>query len=274
MVTAIDSDKTFRLDLDEYAQRVGYTGAFTHSVETLYGIHRAQALSVPFENLDIHLGRPIKIDPASIIAKIVRQQRGGYCYEVNGLFLLVLKQLGFSTTSLAARNIIAGYPLRQKSHQITLAELNGRRWLLDLGFGGNNPIEPIPFEINTAFEQFGDYYRLMTDEKFGYVLQLKMLGEWRSLYGFTLEEYYPSDFAMMNYFNSTSPTASFTQQRMCARPTLQNRITLVNYELKIRQRSGEAETKFLEPGAAYLQALKEYFGIELAADTTFITPAE
>ena len=94
------------LDLQAYMARVGYSGPVAPTESVLCALHRAQVFAIPFENLDIHLGRPIRLDAASLWAKLVNGQRGGYCYELNGLFLLVLRRLGFAVTCLAGRNLM------------------------------------------------------------------------------------------------------------------------------------------------------------------------
>ena len=124
----------------------------------------------PFENLDIFLARPISLDPASLIHKLVDERRGGYCHELNGLFLLVLRHLGFTVTPLAARVFADELPI-QKSHQMMLVEVSGERWLADTGFGSNGLIEAIPLELEREFPQHLERFRLQADPNLGFVLQ-------------------------------------------------------------------------------------------------------
>ncbi|MBV8885110.1 MAG: arylamine N-acetyltransferase, partial [Chroococcidiopsidaceae cyanobacterium CP_BM_RX_35] len=151
------------LELDAYLERIAYHGSLTPCEETLYQLQRAQALSIPFENLDIFLGRPICLDPASLVTKLVKERRGGYCYELNGLFLMVLQHLGFTVTSMAARLVKPNGSFKQRSHQMMLVEIGEKRWLVDVGFGGNCPIEPIPFELDVEFDQILDTFRIKAD---------------------------------------------------------------------------------------------------------------
>jgi N-hydroxyarylamine O-acetyltransferase len=255
------------LNLEAYFERIQYHGPTHRSSETLCQLHRQQAFTIPFENLDIHLGRPINIDPARIVAKLVDEKRGGYCYELNGLFELVLENLGFPFTPLAARNAMSGPPYRQKSHKLLLVEVEQRPWLADLGFSGIGLIEPIPFVLDTEFRQSNDTFRLQAAENGVYHLQRKLAEEWQSLYAFTLEMYYPADYCMMNYFNSTSPNSAFTNQRTCAMPTPEARILLSNFELKIRS-ANETITRHIENEDAYREALQTYFEIVLPHGTT------
>lgn len=255
-------------NLDAYLERIHYHGPVDRSFETLRQVHRQQALNIPFENLAIHLGDSIQIDPDSIVAKLVDSRRGGYCYELNGLFELFLSSLGFSFTTLAARNAMSGPPYVQKSHKLLLVEADGQRWLVDLGFSGIGLLEPVPLQLDTEFHQCIDTFRLQAAENALYHFQRLVPEGWQSLYMFTLEEYYPADYRMMNYFNSTSPASAFVQRRTCGIPTPEARITLVNFELKIRTASGTI-VKQIEDDNAYRATLEQYFGIVLAEGAGF-----
>ena len=256
---------SYSLDLAAYTARVGYQGPLTHSLETLIGLHRAQAFSIPFENLDIHLNRPIGLDPASLVQKLVHERRGGYCYELNGLFRLVLQQLGFDVTCLVGRNLLAGYPLRPRAHQVLLVAVAGEPWLADLGFGANGLIEPIPLALGPGHQQFFDEYRLLAAPQHNHHLQLRIQGEWQSLYTFTLDEAQPSDFQMMNFYYSQSPDSPFRKQRITTLAAPDFRVSLVDGELKIRRPDGSITTTHVAGGAAHAQALEAHFGIRLPA---------
>ena len=252
------------IDLTAYTARVGYTGPLVPTRETFVALHRAQAYSIPFENLDIHLGLPIGLDAASLSRKLLAERRGGYCYELNGLFGRVLRQLGFQVTNLVGRNLLAGAPLRPRAHQLLLVQVAGQPWVADLGFGGNTLLEPIPLAAGPEHRMGFDTYRLQTAPPHSYHLQLLMDGQWQSLYSFTLDEAQPSDYRMMSYFYSNSPDSPFRQQRMCARATPEYRASLVDRELKIRRPDGSSTTTTLPDDATYAAALAEYFGIRLS----------
>src|SRR5215211_6629735 len=90
------------MDIHAYLNRIGYRGTLEPSAATLHALQRAHLLAVPFENLEIHLGRPIVLDQTALFDKIVRRRRGGFCYELNGLFAVLLRELGFEVTLLSA----------------------------------------------------------------------------------------------------------------------------------------------------------------------------
>ena len=253
------------IDLAAYTARIGYAGPLTNSVETLVGLHRAQAFSIPFENLDIHLNRSIGLDAAAFERKLIAERRGGYCYELNGLFRLVLLELGFSVTCLVGRNLLSGPPLRPRAHQVLQVEAGGQPWLVDLGFGTNGLVEPIPLMVGPEHQQFFDRYRLHAAPQHNLQLQLHMQGAWQSLYTFTLDEAQPSDYQMMNFYYSKSPDSPFRQQRICTRSAPEYRASLLDRELKIRRPDGQITATALADDADYEEALDTYFGIRLSA---------
>ncbi|MBI4003056.1 MAG: arylamine N-acetyltransferase, partial [Nitrospira defluvii] len=191
-------------------------------------------LTVPFENLDIHLGRPISLDPSDLFRKIVLSRRGGYCFELNGLFALLLEQLGFSVTRLAARVLYGAEGVRPRSHQVLLVSIEGERWIVDVGFGGHGLREPFVLTVGHDDRQGLDRFRLTTDERGEYLLQCEIEGAWASLYSFTLEPCLPVDYTFANYYHSHSPDSPFTQRRICTMPTLNGRRIFTDRLLKIR----------------------------------------
>lgn len=136
-----------RLDLDAYLKRIGYTAAPEADVNTLRGLHRAHAATIPFENLDIVLDRTIDLDLGHVQDKLVRDQRGGYCFEHNLLFAAVLERLGYAVTRLAARV----QPARPgpRTHMLLRVVADGDPWLADVGFGASL-LEPLPLEGTIA----------------------------------------------------------------------------------------------------------------------------
>lgn len=248
--------------LGAYLKRINYQGSLAPSQETLHQLHRAQVMSIPFENLDVLLGRAIQLDTESLMTKLVHNKRGGYCFELNGLFFLVLRQLGFQVSPLAARVMRSDGSLTQKSHRITLVEIDDQQWLADVGFGANGIIEPLLLKPNVEAQQSLNTFRLVVDDVLGYLLQYCLDGNWITLYAFTLEEYFAVDYEMMNYFMAHSSDSIFTQQRVCIIPTSEAWVILNNQTLKIRGPQHSTEIK-LRTDTDYQNVLVSYFGIEL-----------
>jgi arylamine N-acetyltransferase len=131
--------------LERYFRRIGYFGARDASLPVLQALHRLHPQAIPFENLNAFLGLPVRLDEASVEAKLVAGRRGGYCYEQNLLFMRMLKLLGFEVTGLAAR-VMWGQPekaVTRRSHMLLRVELAGRTMLADVGFGGLTPTAPL-----------------------------------------------------------------------------------------------------------------------------------
>src|SRR5215510_1408682 len=132
-------------DLDRYLSRIGWSGSRAPSFDTLAGVLRAHMTAIPFENLDVLLGRGVRIDLDSIYAKIVGARRGGYCFEHGTLVQAALAELGFAPVAHAARVIM----LRRRedvalTHMVITVSLDGRTFVLDPGFGGQAPLVPVP----------------------------------------------------------------------------------------------------------------------------------
>src|SRR4030042_526859 len=161
-------------NLDSYLERIGYTGGTGVSEETLRGLHIAHTLNIPFENLDVYYGKPVLLDEGSLFNKIVKNRRGGYCFEMNGLFSTVLQKLGFNVINLLARGTIDGINFTARTHQVLLVEINDRKWLADVGFGNDGIIAPLLFQEVLDQQQFAHTYRLCEDPKRRFVLQKKI----------------------------------------------------------------------------------------------------
>src|SRR5262245_13785792 len=196
------------LDLDADRHRIGYTGPLTPTRETLAGLHLAHATHIPFENLDILLGRPIRLDLEALQAKLVRGRRGGYCFEQNTLFAAALERIGFRVTTLAARVRFGSTRVLPRTHMLLKVDLDDGPRLADVGFGGEGLLRPIPMEPGRESSQFNRSYRIV-EEGQALVLQSLRPEGWFDLYVFTLEPSLPVDYEMSNHFTSTYPESIF-----------------------------------------------------------------
>ncbi|HRB14595.1 MAG TPA: arylamine N-acetyltransferase [Nitrospira sp.] len=248
------------VDRSAYLARIGYQGSVVPSMETLRGLHLAHVLTVPFENLDIHLGRPISLDPSDLFRKIVISRRGGYCFELNGLFALLLEELGFVVTRLAARVLYGTEDVRPRSHQVLLVHLDGERWLVDVGFGGQGLREPFLLVAGLEHRQGPDQFRLATDERGEHVLQCHIEKAWTNLYSFTLDPWLPVDYQFANYYHSHAPESPFVQRWMCTMPTLNGRKIFTEKLLKVRGPEG-VHKLHVTSEVECKQLLQEHFGL-------------
>lgn len=159
--TAPTQQSTTRaFDLDVYCARINYTGSRDVSVETLKALHFAHVHNVRFENLDIHLGKPLSLEPADLFSKIVTRKRDGYCYEVNKFFTMVLRACGFQVPGLQARVFYSFADFRPRSHQLLLVTVDKEPWIADVGFGSCCLREPLRLKTGVVNEQGPESFRL------------------------------------------------------------------------------------------------------------------
>ncbi len=194
------------------------------TAQTLRHLHLAHLEQVPFENLDIHLGRPISLELPLLYDKIARRRRGGFCYELNGLFAWLLSRLGYEVDLLSAR-VYGPQGLGLERDHLALRARAGGNWLADVGFG-DSFLEPLPLEPGLEVVQRGTSYRL-TEADDQWTLHQQHPGSgWTPQYLFTLRPYQLEDFTPMCQFHQTDPASPFTRKRVCTRATPQGRLTL------------------------------------------------
>ena len=204
-------------ELDAYFHRIGYEGPREPTLATLSGIEAAHTRTIPFENLDVLLGRPIRLDMPSVLRKLVHERRGGYCFEQNGLLLAVLETLGFQVAPLSARVRVQRprdfTPAR--THLFVRVELDGEPWLADVGVGGLSLTAPI--RLNTSDEQPTPHEPRRLVREGGVLYHQARLGqEWHDVLEFTLEQMPPIDREVANWFTSTHPQSHFRDRLMVA----------------------------------------------------------
>jgi N-hydroxyarylamine O-acetyltransferase len=248
-----------RLDVRAYLDRIAYRGPQTPTAEALRALHLAHMLAVPFENLDIGIGREIVCDESRILYKVIQERRGGFCYELNGAFAALLRALGFDVTLLSARVARAdGSESPEFDHLILRVDLE-EPWLADVGFG-DSFVEPLRLEPDIEHPQFGTAYRLKRSAT-DWIFESKTGDAWQKQYSFTLQPRQLSEFAEMCRYHQTSPKSTFTQKSVCSLATREGRITIAGPKL-IQTRQGVREERDLTEDER-VRCLKEAFGVVL-----------
>jgi N-hydroxyarylamine O-acetyltransferase len=256
--------------LEAYLSRIEQEGEHAPTLATLRALHFAHVMHIPFENLDIQLGRPIRIDLASLQAKLVAGRRGGYCFEQNTLFAAALRALGFRVTLLAARVRFGATRVLPRTHMVLRVEADGAEWLADVGFGAAGLLFPVGFADAAEARQFAWTYRLVRSEG-AWVLQSMREGAWSDLYAFTLEPQFDVDFEVANHYVSTHPQSRFVRTLTVQRATPEERYTLVDRELAIERATG-IERRALPDDDARLALLATAFGLSFPHGTRFRAP--
>jgi N-hydroxyarylamine O-acetyltransferase len=262
---------TGEFDLDSYLRRIEHRGGREPTLATLQALHLAHVTHIPFENLDILLGQPIRIDLGSLQTKLVANRRGGYCFEQNTLFAAVLGALGFEVTLLAARVRFGATRVLPRTHMVLKVGGRDGDWLADVGFGAAGLLFPLRFAERSAGRQFDWTYRL-AEEAGQWVLRSLRDGAWTDLYAFTLEPQLPVDFEVANHYVSTHPQSRFVQTLTAQRVLPEERRTLVNDELSIERASGVERRGLSGDDAELLALLAAAFDLHFPAGTRFRIP--
>jgi N-hydroxyarylamine O-acetyltransferase len=249
------------MDIEPYLRRINYTGPTEPTAYTLRELHVAHLLAVPFENLDIHLGRAIVLDEEKLLSKIVKQHRGGFCYELNGAFAALLRELGFEVAMLSAGVARAEGGFDPPFDHMTLMVRLEERWLADVGFGDSFR-EPLLLDSRNEQTQNGESYRLVDVSDEHLILERREAETWKPQYRFTLQPYPLSDFAEMCRYHQTSPESPFTQRRTCSIATPEGRITVTGMRLITTVR-GERDERELSGPDEYANTLREHFSVTL-----------
>ena len=255
------------MDISAYLARIDYTRPVKPDVQTLCGLQLAHLLHVPFENLDVRLKRPIQLSEQALWNKIVIQKRGGFCYELNGLFAGLLNEIGFDVTYLNARVYNREGELGiDYDHLALLVKIPGQsaRWLADVGFGDSFN-EPLNFEDSgEELQGLRTYWLEQTPGHSGYITWQKNYdGSWERQYFFDLQpQNFPDDYEAACLYHQTSTESSFTRGSIISRATPDGRISLEDGRL-ILTKNGLREERPIASNEEYHALLKEYFGVLL-----------
>src|SRR4051812_26619728 len=200
----------FAPDLDAYFGRIGYVGPRVPTLDTLHALTLHHATTIPFENLDVLLGRGISLAPEAIFRKLVHEKRGGYCFEQNNLLLLVLRALGYRVTPIGARVRwqIPRDITPPRTHLFLRVHLPEGDWLVDVGMGAASLTGAIPLEFDRELPTPHEKRRLVR-EKGRLFYQLWTGTEWTDCCEFTLDEMHPIDCELANWWTSASPGSHF-----------------------------------------------------------------
>jgi len=265
-----------------YLARIGVSEADAHepSLALLNTLQKKHYESVPYENLDILLNRPLSMDDAAIYEKVVTRRRGGYCFELNGVFGWLLRELGFAVTDYMARFLLNEPQFPMRRHRVLLVQIPGASdttYLCDVGVGIEVPRLPILLKENTVQSQGTCQYKMTREDFFGWVLWEKYQEEWRRVYSFTLEPQLPLDFVMPSFYCEKHPDSPFNKAPMISlktpdgRKSLDGRIFKTVYVYTVTQYIPKTAEEFRS-------ALLEYFGLALtpteAAEIFAGIPAE
>ncbi|MFC5180701.1 arylamine N-acetyltransferase family protein [Actinomadura harenae] len=242
------------LDLDAYLDRIGFDGERAPTLATLRALHRGHTTSIPFENLEPVLHRPVPLDVPSLQDKMVRSDRGGYCFEHAALFAAALERLGFDLTGIVGRVVLDAPEgtVRPATHALLVVrpEDDDRSWLCDVGFGGG-PLEPLPLEDGAESDQDGWRFRLvrLDDDEFGvrnWAMEQHGPDGWARRHVFAQVRAYPIDFVLGSHYVATSTHSPFVTRVFAQKFTVDTLRQLDNLTLITILPDRTSETRELE----------------------------
>lgn len=253
------------LNLDAYLDRLGWTGPLDRSLATLEALQLGQLWAIPFENLDVQMGLPIRLDLGSLQDKLVTRRRGGYCFEKNSLFAAVLGHLGFQVTLREARVRRGAMRVSARTHLALQVDLPEGPFLVDGGFGADGPLTPVPL-TGAPRTRYQETNRVLAEGPLQ-VLQVLQADGWLDLYALEPGTAQPIDLEVGNHYTSTHPDSRFVRTLTAQRASPEVRWSLRDLDLTIRGAEGERTEQV--PDSALLQVLKTRFGLEVPEGTRF-----
>lgn len=259
------------MNLQHYLQRIHYTGKLNVSVDTLNYLHRAHVLNIPFENFHIINRIPIILDQDKFYTKIVHNRRGGFCFELNGLFAKALEEIGFDTYFIGCSVFIPskGEYGASAGHLAVVTKIEDQQYLVDVGFG-DAFLHPLELKFDEPVFQFGAYYRLSQLPQDEILLEKSLDNEsYHKMYKFSLESRQLKDFAESCEFHQISPLAPFTREPLCSRATSAGRITLTSTKLIITNGQQKKELPVISSNQ-FEELLDEHFGMKFTADPDLV----
>lgn len=254
-------DKQSSICLPQYFARIGYQGATDSTLNVLHALTRAHTQTIPFENLDVYLKKTIQLETEALFNKLVLARRGGYCFEQNGLFLQVLRQLGFNARPLAARvrlRVADRSIMPARTHLFIAVELDKQQWITDVGVGGYSLTQALLWQENLEQDTPHDRRRIVRDGN-RWFHQVWVGDHWQDIYEFWGEEMPLSDQKVASWYTSTYPESSFTKQIMAARASPDGgRVSLLDGELKRRYPDGRVTARQITPDELQSVLLEQF----------------
>jgi len=259
-----------QVNLDAYLQRLGYHGDREPTLATLAELQRRHVETFPFENLTPYLGDEVGLEPRALEAKLLHRQRGGYCFEHNRLFELVLRQLGFQVRGLAARVFWNQSEDAQPptTHMLLHLVIDGVPWIADTGFGALTPTVPLRLDTEASQSTSHEPFRVRKNGD-QYQLEARLGEQWRLLYRFPLHAVPAADYRMFNWYVSHHPESIFVTHLVAARVEAGRRHTLLDHRYTVRYPDGASESRELAGVDQVVDILERVFRAQVEDRAAF-----
>lgn len=216
------------MNVTKYLERIGVSASLPilPTYENLCMLQLRHVLSVPYENIDILLEKPLSLNVDDIYEKVVINNRGGYCFELNCLFEKFLRELGYETESFFARFWRGETGIPHRRHRVIAVKIDGKRYVADVGIGSAAPRKPLPLEEFDEIEVYGEKYRMVRDAEFGWMIYEYTHGEWKKYFSFTEEKQYEGDFVFPSFYCEKHPESKFNKSLIVALKTENGRMSI------------------------------------------------
>jgi len=252
-------------EIFQYLKRIAYNGCIDLNAITLKALHLSHLYNAPFENLDIHIGHKINISVDSVLNKVVLNHRGGFCYELNYAFSLLLLSLGFEVKLLSARVFNGNDYGKPFDHMLLLVQFQDEKMIADVGFGDSFR-EPLLLDKKSVWS-FDASYKIKKDSNNYILYQKKDSQGWKPQYIFSLNPYEVNAFYEMCEYQQTSPESNFTKKSVCTIATESGRKTISNGKFIETTRDTRTENP-INSETEYRNILRKHFQMELPGNVS------
>jgi N-hydroxyarylamine O-acetyltransferase len=255
------------MNISKYLTRIGLSERPKMSVDGLHVLQEAHMRHVPFENLDILIGRALNLSPESLFEKIVDRSRGGYCFELNTLYARLLSELGFAPVPMLARVWLRDpVDVPPRTHLVYRVEIDGENWVTDVGFGGRASRVPLKMSNENPVDDGDGMISIRPDVEFGYRVQRDHDGVISDQYTVEAIPAHLSDILSGNHWTECHPDSQFRQGVGVGVFTLKGRTSFYNGVLT--HRGSSTQTRPVSNFPHIIRILKTEFGIDLQLTET------
>lgn len=256
-----------------YLRRIGVGGGVGVSLDDLARLQRQHLMRIPYENLDLLNGVPLSLEPAALYRKLVERERGGYCFELQGLFRELLRALGYRVSQYAGRFMDEPGRVQMRRHRVLVVDLGGERHVCDVGVRGESPRCPLRLAADAVQSDGLCRYRYARDAFYGWVLWQQLPGAdgWRPMLGFTEEPQIDDDYVMPSFFCERHPDSTFNKYMKVSRFTAGGNVAVVGNAVKVYAAGALQSRRELRGHADALAVLRDSFGLRVPEEYRLLT---
>jgi len=250
-------------EISQYLSRINLDDA-NPNLDSLTELQEYHMENIPFENLDIVVGREIALDYQHLFEKVIIKKRGGYCFELNTLYAELLRAIGFSPKPVLGRVWLSN-PKRMppRNHLAHLVELGGKTYITDVGFGGLITRIPLDINVSAPVSDNDGMVKVIPFADRQFMIQRETEKGWTNLYSFEDMEISKEDIEISNYYMSTHPNSHFFEHKFVGKNTTEGRIALFNNKMSIRKGIKVVDKKRVDFGKDWLKIIKNKFSLNL-----------